>query len=275
MSDVKWIKFKVGTFDGASFKRIKRAKLADGTSYRDRLTAIWFELMDLAGKTNDDGKLVDSQNLELPFDLENQYQDIAVMIDREPEEVKCAIAWFLKNKMIEIIDNVYCLANWAKYQSIKSLDDVREQNRIRNIAYRARKKEKLLSNDVTHDVTETLNDAPRNKNKEIEEEKKKENKNKELSKESDIGYIPPTFEEIKKYCDEKNYTFNTNKFYCYYTSRGWEFNNTNKKIYDWKSLCDLWNVTEKDYKNKNGKSDIELEDWQVDGMNEIMEEFKK
>lgn len=270
MADVKWIKFKVGTFDGASFKRIKKAKLADGTSYRDRLTAIWFELLDLAGKNNLDGKLIDSKELELPFDFENQYQDIATMIDREPEEVKCAIAWFVKNKMIEVIDNVYCLSNWCKYQSIRTIDDVREQTKLRVRKYR--KNQKLLECNATSNVTETLSNAPRNKNKEIEEEYK--NKKEELSKESDIGYIAPTFEEIKKYCSEKKYSFNINKFYCYYSSRGWEFNNTNKKIVDWKSLCDLWETTEKDFKNKSLNKDITLEDWQIEGMKGIMEEFK-
>lgn len=263
MSEVKWIKFKVGTFDGASFKRIKRAKLADGTSYRDRLTAIWFELLDLAGKTNDDGKLVDSQNLELPFDLENQYQDIAVMIDREPEEVKCAIAWFQKNKMIEIIDNVYCLANWAKYQSIKSLDDVREQTKKRVQKYRD--KQKMLECNVTSNATETLSNAPRNKNKEIEEEYKNPSSSKKECEET-----IPTLEEIRKFIEEEEMQIDPVKFYNHYSSNGWMVGKD--KINDWKAIARIWN--ENYLKAKSNKSDIDLEDWQVDGMNEIMEGFK-
>ena len=59
MADVKWIKMMVGMFDGMSFKKIKRAKIG-GESFRDKLTAVWFELMDLAGKCNNDGALVNS-----------------------------------------------------------------------------------------------------------------------------------------------------------------------------------------------------------------------
>ena len=79
MTDVKWIKLKVGMFDGESFKKIKRAKIG-GEKFRDKLTAIWFELMDFAGKCNHSGAFINSK--EIPYtDLE----DIATMIDREPE----------------------------------------------------------------------------------------------------------------------------------------------------------------------------------------------
>ena len=45
MDNVQWIKLKVGMFDGESFKKIKKAKIG-GESFRDKLTAVWFELMD-------------------------------------------------------------------------------------------------------------------------------------------------------------------------------------------------------------------------------------
>ena len=266
MADVKWIKFKVGTFDGASFKRIKKAKLADGTSYRDRLTAIWFELLDLAGKNNLDGKLIDSKELELPFDFENQYQDIATMIDRESEEVKCAIAWFVKNKMIEVIDNVYCLSNWCKYQSIRTIDDVREQTKLRVRKYR--KNQKLVECNATSNVTETLSNAPRNKNKEIEEEIDTTINSCCLEHKNNI----PTIDEVKSYCISKNYTFDVNKMYSYYSSKNWELKD-NVKIKNWQAVCDLWQANEEKFKTTN--KDITLEDWQIEGMKGIMEDFKK
>ena len=263
MADVKWIKFKVGTFDGASFKRIKKAKLADGTSYRDRLTAIWFELLDLAGKNNLDGKLVDSKELELPFDLENQYQDIATMIDREPEEVKCALAWFIKNRMIEVIDNVYCLSNWCKYQSIRTIDDVREQTKLRVRKYR--KNQKLLECNATSNVTETLSNAPRNKNIEIEEENKNKKEEIELDSSRLKATTTPTLKEIEDYVREKNYKVNAKKFYEVNEARGWKI--ANNEIINWKYLLAIWNT-------KEVNKDITLEDWQIEGMKGIMEDFK-
>ena len=73
-NDVKWIKMMVGMFDGMSFKKIKRAKIG-GESFRDKLTAVWFELMDFAGKCNHDGAFVSPS--EIPF---TELSDIAIMM---------------------------------------------------------------------------------------------------------------------------------------------------------------------------------------------------
>lgn len=259
--EVKWIKFKVGSFDGNSFKKIKKAKLRDGTSYRDRLTAIWFELMDLAGKRNLDGMLIDPTELELPFDYEQQFEDIAVMIDREPEEVECAIAWFIKNKMVEVVDNVYRLANWAKYQSINSLEDVREKNRIRNIAYRARKKQKQLEENVTCDITMTSNDDSRIKNKE-------EDKEKEYRYSSSA--CAPTREEVKKFFEEEELKINYDSFFNHYSANNWRVGKD--PITDWRAIARIWN--ENFLKAKSNKLDFELEDWQEKSINEIMQKLK-
>ena len=130
----------VGAFDGSSFKKIKKATLKDGTSYRDKLTAVWFELLDLAAKKNLQGQLCDVEDLEIPFTSEAQFEDIAIMIDRSPEEVECCIAWFVKNKMISIVDDLYMLSNWEKYQAEDKLTQIREQTRLRVANHRAQKK---------------------------------------------------------------------------------------------------------------------------------------
>ena len=44
---VKWIKFMIGCTDGSSFKRMRNAKIG-GVDYRDKLEAIWFELLECA-----------------------------------------------------------------------------------------------------------------------------------------------------------------------------------------------------------------------------------
>ncbi len=139
--NVQWIKFKVGMFDGESFKRIKRAKIG-GVTYRDKLTAVWFELMDLAGKSNKNGYLVDAN--DLPY---RTYEDI--MIDREDKEVELCMQFFVNENMIEIIDDIYCLTNFLKYQSEEGLAKIREQARIRQANWKERKK-------IKDSVTEAL-----------------------------------------------------------------------------------------------------------------------
>lgn len=151
--NVQWIKLKVGMFDGSSFKKIKRAMIG-GVSYRDKLTSVWFELMDLAGKSNASGCLID--NNEIPY---HTFEDIAIMIDREPEEVELCMQFFIKERMVEIIDNIYCLSNFEKYQCVEGLEKIREQKRISQAKWRERKAQGLIGKsnvDSTVESTEHL-----------------------------------------------------------------------------------------------------------------------
>lgn len=139
MADVKWIKMMVGMFDGMSFKKIKRAKIG-GESYRDKLTAVWFELLDLAARSNHNGALVGTDGI--PF---TDLDDIAVQIDRDEDELKLCMAFYLKERMVAIIDdNVYSIANWCVYQNLDGMDKIREQNRLRK--QKQRENQKLLAN---------------------------------------------------------------------------------------------------------------------------------
>lgn len=150
MDDVKWIKLKVGMFDGASFKKIKRAKIG-GESFRDKLTAVWFELMDFAGKCNHAGAFVDRR--EIPYtDLE----DIAIMIDRETDELQLCMSFYINEGMVEIVDDVYQLTNWIEYQNEAGLEKIRENRRNRQARWREKKKLQAAAVDgVDGDVDTT------------------------------------------------------------------------------------------------------------------------
>ena len=165
MADVKWIKMMVGMFDGMSFKKIKRAKIG-GESFRDKLTAVWFELMDLAGRCNHNGAFVTGG---IPFlDLE----DIATQIDRDEEEVKLCMGFYIREGMVTIDNNVYALSNWGEYQNIDGMDKIREQNRLRKQKQRANQK---LLPDGSRDCPVTVTECH------ALEEEKEEDKEKEYS----------------------------------------------------------------------------------------------
>lgn len=148
--NVQWIKLKVGMFDGNSFKKIKRAKIG-GVSYRDKLTAIWFELLDLAGKSNANGYLID--NNEIPY---HSYEDIAIMLDRDEKEIELCMTFFINEKMVEIIDDIYCLTNFMQYQNQEGLEKIREQKRIAQAKWRERKRLGLVGVESTVDSTNNL-----------------------------------------------------------------------------------------------------------------------
>jgi hypothetical protein len=66
--------------------------------------------------------------------------------------------------MIEVIENIYMVSNWAKYQSTQSLEEMKAKHRERQRNYVERKKQKLMEekkkeddikDDVICDVTMT------------------------------------------------------------------------------------------------------------------------
>jgi hypothetical protein len=139
-------------FDGMSFKKIKKAKIG-GESFRDKLTAVWFELMDFAGRCNHDGAFISPR--EIPF---KELSDIAVMIDRDEEELRLCMSFFINEGMISVVDDVYMLSNWSEYQNIEGMEKIREQNRIRQAKFKEKRKQ-LLSSNVTDNVTLTEGNA--------------------------------------------------------------------------------------------------------------------
>ena len=209
MDGVQWIKIKVGIFDGNSFKKIKRAKIG-GVPFRDKLTAVWFELLDLAGKSNSNGYLIDTN--EIPY---SSYEDIAIMLDRDEKEIELCMKFFEAEKMVEIIHDVYCLSNWGKYQNSDKLDKIREQNRLRQAKWRENQKQLLLEsqnlnkNNVTHNVTLMLS-SNENKNIELDKEKEiyKEKESEKIDKNQYFISIKDIVDTIKKLYYEFGYKKN-------------------------------------------------------------------
>ena len=197
MADVKWIKLNVGMFDGNSFKRIKKAKIG-GESFRDKLTAVWFELMDFAGKCNANGYLIESP--EIPF---SSIDDIAIIIDRETEELNLCMQYFISNRMITVIDDVYMLTNWEKYQNVEGLEKIREQNRIRQKKWYDNKKAlqepNVRSNVSLTQSNATEGDKERRKKKE-DKELIKEGEGKENKKESDPPHPQQVIDLFNSIC---------------------------------------------------------------------------
>ena len=222
MAEVQWIRLVVGMFDGNSFKRIKRAQIG-GVSYRDKLTAVWFELLDLAGKSNANGYLID--NNEIPY---RSFEDIATMLDREENEIELCMQFFVKERMVEIVDDVYCLTNFLKYQNQDGLEKIREQNRLRQAKYKQR--QRLLKGNVTDNVTITLGNAT-----EVDVDKEKD-KEKDLFT-TTTTEAAPTLSEVYLYfrsCMDEDYIPEAEKFHAYNANRGWDC------LPDWKATADLW-----------------------------------
>ena len=240
--DVKWIRFKVGTFDGMSFKRIKKAQIDGVVSLRDKLTAVWFELLDLGGKVNNQGFLI---NDELAF---RSFQDIAIVLDRTEEEVEMCIKWFISERMMEITDDILMISNWNKYQNIDGLDKIRLQNRERQSRFKEKKKQLALEYKgnvtdnvmVTHGNGVSLIDNNTSSSSSISKSKEKDSKGKTFKK--------PTIEEVTEYCNERNKGVNPNKWYYFYESKGWMVGKN--KMKDWKAAVITWEKDTEEVKDE-------------------------
>ena len=205
---VKWIKFMIGCTDGSSFKRMRNAKIG-GVDYRDKLEAIWFELLDFAGMCNHGGAFIDDR--EIPY---SNIADIATQISRTEEELELCMQFYINTGMVEIIDNIYMLSNWSKYQNNDYLTDKREYDRIKQQEYRARQKAIIESQKQVKQLPTTFDE---NNEKNENEEKNVKNVNdlsmtnvKNSSYSISISYIYNNIKEMYIKCGYKTKLHKTN-----------------------------------------------------------------
>lgn len=62
-------------------------------------------------------------------------------------------------------------------------------------------------------------------------------------------FIPPTFEEVKSYCEERRNNIDPQKFIDHYTARDWKPKGYTQKMKDWKAAIRTW---ENNNSNNNG-----------------------
>lgn len=143
MSDIKWISIATDIFNNE--KMIAIESLPDGTS----IELVWFKLLCLAGTCNENGFLMINQNIPYTDEMMAKYFRIDIGI------VKRALEIFQNMHMVEIVNDIYMVSNWFKYQNGAELERIRENGRIRQQRYRDNQKLKLLEEkrNVTHHAT--------------------------------------------------------------------------------------------------------------------------
>ena len=160
MADVKWIKVSTGMFE--SNRKIKQIEMMPEG---DTILVIWLKLLLLAGTINDRGAIYITP--EIPYTEEM----LATELRRPVATVRMALNVFESFGMIEIVDNVFYLSAWEKYQSTDKLEEMREKTRKRVAKHRENKR--LLECNVTSNGNVTLRNAIEEEI-EIEEDKEEE-----------------------------------------------------------------------------------------------------
>lgn len=131
MSDVKWIKIATDIFNDEKILLIESMPSADS------IIVIWFKLLCLAGKMNNSGVFV-MNNLVACTD-----KMLATIFRTKYSTVQRALQTFENLGMIEIVDGVITIPNWAKHQNLDQLKNRKEY--MQDYMQKYRDKQKLLA----------------------------------------------------------------------------------------------------------------------------------
>ena len=220
MADVKWIKLTTDIFDDEKILMIESLPSAD------TIIVIWFKLLALAGKSNNNGVFM--LNNRIPYTEEM----LAAIFRRDDKIVKLALSTFEQFGMIEIVDSVITIPNWDKHQSLDAYEKKKERDRKLQAERRARQKaliakssdNRLTSSDskLTVAVTEV-----------------------DIEKEEDIDFYTttttraceaPSLTEVYLFFKDRvdDASKEAEKFHAYNAKRDWDC------LPNWKETADLW-----------------------------------
>lgn len=159
MAEIQWIKLKVGMFDDSKIKYI------EALPERDTIITIWVKLLTLAGKYNEHGYIMLSENL--PYNEEM----LANEFNRPLNSVRLALQTFEKLGMIEQTQGVIKISNWEKHQNVEGMEKIRLQTRER---VRKHREQKRL--ETSNDYVTLRNATEKNREEENREDKEEEKK---------------------------------------------------------------------------------------------------
>ncbi|MBO7735979.1 MAG: hypothetical protein J6S67_25645 [Methanobrevibacter sp.] len=91
-----------------------------------------------------------------------------------------------------------------------------------------------------------------------------------IVKEPQKRFTPPTLEEVKAYCQERNNSVDAERFINYYTSNGWQVGKT--KMKDWKAAVRTW---ERSGYNNEQKPNNKANDKAMENCNKLLKQFEK
>ena len=174
MSDIKWIKIATNIFNDEKILLIESLPAADS------IITIWFKLLALAGKQNNDGVFLLNDKVAYTEEM------LSAIFRRDLNIVRLALNTFEEFGMIEIINGVITIPNWNKHQTLDSY----EKKKIRDRIYQAerRAKQKKIAEKPYRSMSGDLSDDNSSCVAVSEEEKEKDN-NISISPKGDIDIV--------------------------------------------------------------------------------------
>ena len=154
MSDVKWIKILTDIFDD------EKILMIESMPECDTIIVIWFKLLCLAGKQNNDGVFMMGR---IPYTDEM----FSAIFRRPLNVVRLALNTFEGFGMIEIIRDTVTIPNWKKHQTLDAYEKKKERDRLYQAERRAAQRALIeKSSDTSSDVASLEEDREEDKEKE-------------------------------------------------------------------------------------------------------------
>lgn len=128
MAEVKWVKIMTDMFDNRKIKHLRH--LPEGNN----IVLIWVMLLTMAGRCNAGGMIFITENIPYTPKM------LADELGFEENTVMLALKALEEYNMITTDHAHFAIAGWDEYQNVDGMDKIREQNRLRKAAQRARQK---------------------------------------------------------------------------------------------------------------------------------------
>lgn len=174
MADVKWIKITTDIFDD------EKILLIEGLPDSYAIITVWFKLLCLAGKQNNNGVFMMGR---IPY----TNQMLATIFRMKEATVSMALDVFSNFGMVEIVEGVITIPNWNKHQTLDAYEKKKERDRLYQAERRANQRALITqSSDKSSDIV-------------VSEEDKEEDEEKEKDKEISI------YHSAKKDFDENEF----------------------------------------------------------------------
>lgn len=133
MADVKWFKLYTDFLDNRKIKQIRQMPDAFAIIF------VWIGLLTVAAESNENGFIYFTKDIPYTDQL------LANQFDVPIATVQLALTTFERFGMIEIINDIICVSNWAKYQNADKMADIKEYNRLAK--QKQREKQRLLAEE--------------------------------------------------------------------------------------------------------------------------------
>ena len=139
-SDVKWIKITTDIFDD------EKILLIEGLPDSYAIITVWFKLLCLAGKQNNNGVFMMGR---IPY----TNQMLATIFRMKESTVSMALEVFSNFGMVEIVEGVITIPNWNKHQTLDAYEKKKERDRLYQAERRAAQRALIgKSSDTSSDI---------------------------------------------------------------------------------------------------------------------------